>query len=45
MRASEVLKLLKNPMGTIPISRPAGTGMPHDAPAWRNLIAAFKEAR
>src|SRR5256885_1743011 len=30
MRASDVLKLLKNPIGTIPISRPAGTGMPHN---------------
>jgi hypothetical protein len=41
----EVLKLLEHPMGTIPISRPQGTGMPHDGPSLAELIAAFKNAR
>jgi hypothetical protein len=32
-------------MGTIPISRPIGTGMPHDCPSLADLIKDFKEAR
>jgi hypothetical protein len=41
----EVLKLLENPMGAIPISRPQGTGMPADGPSVADLIKAFKEAK
>jgi hypothetical protein len=41
----EVLKLLEHPMGTIPISRPQGTGMPVDGPSLADLIKAFKEAK
>jgi hypothetical protein len=41
----EVLKLLENPMGTIPISRPKLPGMPPDGPSLAELIAAFKNAR
>ena len=43
--AGEVLKLLENHMGTIPISRPRGTGMPADSPVLAELIAAFKNAQ
>lgn|SRR5580765_924598 len=43
--AGEVLKLLENPMGTIPISRPRGTGMPAGSPVLAELIAAFKNAQ
>jgi hypothetical protein len=43
--AGEVLKLLENPMGTIPISRPKGTGLPADSPILAELIAAFKNAQ
>jgi hypothetical protein len=32
-------------MGTIPISRPRGTGMPADSPVLAELIAAFKNAQ
>jgi hypothetical protein len=32
-------------MGTIPISRPQGTGMPVDGPSLADLIKAFKEAK
>jgi hypothetical protein len=41
----EVLRLLENPMGTIPISRPKLPGMPPDGPSLAELIAAFKNAR
>jgi hypothetical protein len=41
----EVLNLLEHPMGTIPISRPAGTGMPHDGPSLEDLIRAFKNTQ
>jgi hypothetical protein len=41
----EALKLLEHPMGTIPISRPLGTGMPHDGPSLADLIKDFKEAK
>jgi hypothetical protein len=41
----EVLKLLEHPMGTIPISRPQGTGMPDDGPSLADLIKAFREAK
>ena len=41
----EVLKLLEHPMGTIPISRPQGTGMPGDGPSLADLVKAFKEAK
>src|SRR5689334_4157457 len=41
----EVLKLLEHPMGTLPISRPQGTGMPPDGPSLADLIKAFKEAK
>jgi hypothetical protein len=40
--SEEVLKLLEHPMGTIPISRPRGTGMPPDGPSLADLIKAFK---
>ncbi len=45
--AGEVLKSCwKNPMGTIPISRPRGTGMPAGSPVLgTELIAAFKNAQ
>jgi hypothetical protein len=39
----EVLKLFENPMGTIPISRPGGTGMPLDGPSLPELIRDFKK--
>src|SRR6266567_4388703 len=42
INTEEVLKLLEHPMGTIPISRPRGTGMPPDGPSLADLIKAFK---
>lgn len=39
----EVLKLFENPMGTIPISRPARTGIPQDGPSLAELIKDFKK--
>lgn len=41
--AKEVLKLLENPMGSIPISRPAGPGMTLEKSTRDELIRAFKE--
>jgi len=41
----EVLKLLEHPMGTIPISRPRGTGMHPDDPSLADLIKAFKNSQ
>jgi hypothetical protein len=39
----EVLKLLEHPMGTIPISRPRGTGIPPDSLA--DLIKVLKNSQ
>jgi len=41
--AKEVLKLLENPMGSIPISRPAAPGMTLEKSTRDELIRAFKE--
>ena len=43
--AGEVLRLLENPKGAIPISRPQGTGFPADSPVLAELIAAFKNVQ
>jgi len=43
--AAEAIKLFENPMGTIPMSRPRGAGMPADGPSLADLIKAFKEVR
>jgi len=40
--AGEVLKLLESPKGTIPISRPQGTGIPANSPILAEFIASFK---
>ena len=40
--AKEVLKVLENPMGSIPISRPAGPGMILEKSTREQLITAFK---
>ena len=41
----EVLKLLENPMGTIPISRVTVLVMPIDGPSLADLIKAFKTGK
>ena len=41
--AKEVLKLLENPMGSIPISRPAAPGMSLEKSTREELIKAFKK--
>jgi hypothetical protein len=41
----EAVKLLENPMGTIPLSRPGGTGMPSDGPSLSDLIKALKNSQ
>jgi hypothetical protein len=41
--AKEVLKLLENPMGSIPISRPAAPGMTLEKSTRDELIRVFKE--
>ena len=41
--AKEVLKLLENPMGSIPISRIMTPGMPPDGPSLAQLIRDFKK--
>lgn len=41
----EVLKLLENPMGTIPISRPIVPSAAHPGPAISDLIRAFQKQR
>jgi len=43
--AAEALKLLENPGGSIPISRPAQPGMELDKPTREELIRAFKSLR
>jgi hypothetical protein len=42
---SEVTKLLQNPMGTIPISRPVLPKASSPGPTLKELIAAFQEAK
>jgi hypothetical protein len=41
--AKEVLKLLENPMGSLPISRPVAPGMTLEKSTLDELIRAFKE--
>jgi hypothetical protein len=41
--AEEVLKLLENPLGTIPISRIKAPGTPPDGPSLAQLIKDFKK--
>jgi len=41
--AKEVVQLLENPMGNIPISRPAGPGMGLEESTREELIRAFKQ--
>ena len=41
--AKEVLKLLENPMGSIPISRPAAPGMSLEKSTREELIKVFKK--
>lgn len=41
--AKEILKLLENPMGSIPISRPAAPGMSLEKSTREELINAFKK--
>lgn len=41
--AREVLKILENPMGSIPISRPAAPGMSLEKSTREELIKAFKK--
>jgi hypothetical protein len=43
--SSEVLKLLENPMGSIPISRPLLPSAAHPSPAISDLIRAFRQQR
>ena len=41
--SKEVVKLLENPIGSIPISRPAGPGMGLEKSTREELIRAFKQ--